>query len=128
MRPLVYLVEHLDGRRSERVHSARLHNYEALFDNATIPQDVLNLAYITEVRYEILHRIVDLCAEDGDLWLRLEWDGLLDELDWTWSRFQDVYEYVPDMLTVYLHNAQQDSPTLDSQAARLLGISLSAPS
>lgn len=113
---LVYTVESLDSGRRE-YHCARLCKYNAPFEGTTIPDQVLALADSTDVRYESLQRIVDHGEDDGDLWVRLEWDGFPDERNWTWYRLQDVYEHVPDNVTAYLKHC--DHP-LASQATKLL--------
>lgn len=119
--PLVYLFEHLDDLRRERVHSARLRKYAAPFDNTGVPQDVLYLAYRSNYTESWDG------AEDGAVWLRLAWDGLPDERGWTWSRLRDVYADVLVMVTAYLQQAHQYNHPLVSQSTELLRISLNAP-
>lgn len=118
--PLVYLVERLDGTRRERVHCARLAKYDSNLDGSDVPTDVLQLADRSEVRYEVLSTIRDIGEEEGALWLRLEWDGLPDQKDWTWAPLADVYEDVPDMVEEFLKSS--DNRTLAQRAADQLAL------
>lgn len=119
---VVYIVERLDKSRRERVHSARLTKYCAGLDGEEVPTEVLDLADRTESRYEVLRRIADIGEEDGVIWLRLEWDGLPDERDWTWARLTDVHEDVPEMVQEFLKVSKNKD--LSHRGATQLGISL----
>lgn len=119
---VVYLVERLDQSRRERVHSSRMTKYSAIQDGTEVPAAVLELADRTEARYEVLRRITDIADEDTVCWLRLEWDGLPDERDWTWARLTDVHEDVPEMVQEFLHSCTNKK--LATSAAAQLGITI----
>lgn len=103
---LVYLVERLDGTRHEGVHCARMQKYAYRLDGAPVSEDVLALADKTEVRFEVLLTIHEIGEEDGSIWLRLEWDGLSDERDWTWSPLSTVYGDVREMVVDFLQRSK----------------------
>lgn len=80
------MVECLDCGRRERDPCAHLRKDKASVDGTTVRDDFFSLVARTDMRNKLLRRIVDLSDVDGDSWVCLEWDGLPDEHDWTWSR------------------------------------------
>ena len=82
--PLVYGVTPLRGGNAERVHCARLLLYPDSLLGTTVPDEVLDLADRTESRYETTDRITDIGEKHDGIFLRIQWDGLPYEHDWTW--------------------------------------------
>lgn len=120
--PLVYIVQHLNSPKTERVHCARLRYYSAAIDNDILPQEILDLASRIETKYEILDAIVDLAENEEGLWFQLKWDCLPDDNDFTWGKIEDIYEDVPELTKQFLlHTPKQE---LARKAAAQLRLSL----
>ena len=118
----VFLVETLDKKTTERIHVARLRPYSALAEGDIVPPEVLNLADQSTARYDILSKIVTLAAAPDGLCFQLEWDGLPDKRDYTWSPIATVYENVPELTEAFLRTAPRTA--VKRKAVRQLGISL----
>lgn len=73
------------------------------------------MANRSDAPYEVLDAIVDISEYHNSVWLRLRWDGLPDEWDYTWAEAKDVYEDVPDILTVFLKTTPKN--VLSAKAA-----------
>lgn len=98
----VYLVENLSTGKLDQVHCARIAPYEFRLEGKEVSKEIMKLADRTESRYEILETIIDTEKSDGELWLQLQWDGLPDHRDWTWSKLTDVFEDVPKIVSEFL--------------------------
>lgn len=120
--PLVHVVEQLGStRRREKVHCTRPFRYDGGLDGVNVPEEVLELADCSEAKHEILGRILDIGLENSKIWLQLQWEGLPDVRDYTWSALQDIFEDVQDMVMDSLKTTPRRQ--LAEQAARQLGIS-----
>lgn len=62
--PLVYIVELLGTRVTERVHFDRQIEYAAVQDGQVVPDSIVKLANRTEAKYEVLDAIVDISEND----------------------------------------------------------------
>lgn len=118
--PAVCVVEDLVTGRNEKVHTSRLKKYNALFDGEEVPEEVLDLASRTAAKYEVVEQIVDIDENNDGFWLRLQWEGLPDERDYTWSNLNDMYEDIPEMVAEYLRTTTKKK--MASAASKHLGI------
>lgn len=117
---LVYLVDRVDSSRGDRVHCARMIKYTEALDWAKVPEDVLQLVSRTESRYEVPVKLVSIAKRDEKLWLCLQWDGIFDERDWTWSSLEGSFEDVLKTVTKLLKKNR--GTDLAHQAVAKLGI------
>lgn len=100
--PLVYGVTPLRGGSPERIHCARLLKYKDSLLGTTVHPEILELADRTESRYEVAERIREVGEDGKKLFLRVEWEGLPDERDWTWQPLSELYADIPEMVCVFL--------------------------
>ena len=119
--PLVYGFTLLRGGNAERVHCARLLLYRDSLLGTTVPDEVLDLADRTESRYEIADRITDIGDDHDGIFLRIQWDGLPDERDWTWHPLHELHSDIPEMVQDFLSSFPGKSD-LVSEAKRQLSI------
>lgn len=122
---LVYGVCKFDGSHSQRVHATRLIRYSAPDENAQVPTEVLELADHTTAKFETIESFVDIEKDaDKTIMVRVRWDGLPDERDWTWHKITELYSDVPDMIISYLASLRAGpKKALAKSAQRLLKIS-----
>ena len=72
-------------------------------ENEDVPQDILDLAHHTAAKFEAIACFTDISQDaDQSIMVRVCWDGLPDECDWTWHKIEDMFDDVPDMLAEYL--------------------------
>lgn len=120
--PAVCSVEDLVTHKLETVHVTRIKKYCGQLDGQIVPSEVLDLADRSAAKYEVVEKIVDIAENDEGIWLRLQWEGLPDERDYTWAILSDLYEDIPDMVTDFLKASAKKKES--SVAALQLGISL----
>lgn len=96
--------------------------YCGRLDGAEVPTEVLDLADRTTAKYEVVERIVDISKNHEGLWLRLQWEGLPEERDYTWATLDDMYAEIPEMVITFLRASGKKK--LAALAARHLDISL----
>lgn len=120
--PLVFLVESLGSGKKEKIHCARMRKYSGLLDGQEVPENVLDLANRCDSKYEVLEAILDIKEHEGGIWLQLQWEGLPDDRDYTWSPLDTIHEDVPDMLREFLSKTRKRE--VATKAASQIGISI----
>lgn len=120
--PAVCVVEDLLTQKRETIHATRMKKYCGKLDGGEVPDEVLDLADRTAAKYEVVESIVDIQMNDDGIWLRLQWEGLPDERDYTWASLTDMHEDIPDMVMTFLK--ETDKKELAAVAARHLEISI----
>lgn len=120
--PAVCVVAYLTTEKQETVHVAWMKKYCGQLDDTEVPDEVLDLAYRTAAKYKIVENIAEIQENDEGIWLRLQWEGLHTERDFTWARLSDMYEDIPEMVVAFLKASIEKEIT--AVATRQLGISL----
>lgn len=70
--------------------------------NSKVSDSVLDLGDKTESRFEVVDEIVDIGSDHQELFFRVKWGDLPDELDFTWNPIKDLHEGIPDKVTTFL--------------------------
>ena len=102
--PLVYEVTSLVNNKSANVHAIRIKLYRNDLDGQPVSRDLLSHAVHTEACYEDIHAFRELKKNGSEFLVRVEWEGLPDEIDHTWETLNDLNEDVPQLLREYLLN------------------------
>lgn len=107
---LVYIVAKFNGTDSQRFHATCFIHYVNNLEFSDFPKEILDLADHTTANFETVDKFVDI-AEDADqtIMVRVFWDGLPDERDWTWHNAEHMYEEVPNMFLKYIYSIR-DGP------------------
>ena len=100
--PLVYEVTSLVSNKFENVHAARIILYRNDLDGKVVSKELMSHAVHTEAHYEDIHRLRELKKNGGEFFVRVEWEGLPDEIDHTWESTKNLNEDVPEMLREFL--------------------------
>ena len=101
----VYEVENIiDGKR-EIVHARRMHLYRADMDGAHATESLKQTAAHLESKYQIAEGIKDIRNENSTIKILIQWEGLPDDMDWTWEPVNQVYDDLPGLLQDFLHTA-----------------------
>lgn len=117
---LVYIVERLDGGRDEKVR-ARITPYKCSLEDSPVPQDFLDLAGLSETKYEVIEYILDMDKDDRGYLFRVCWPRLPDPKDYTWHKVANFYHDIPDMAIDYLKTTANRG--MDTKVKQLLTIS-----
>lgn len=120
--PAVCVVADLLTQKRETVHAARMKKYCGALDGSEVPEEVLDLADRTAAKYEVVQQILDIEKNEEGIWIKLQWEGLPEERDHTWSALTDMYEDIPEMVRTFLQGCKKKK--LAAEAARHLDISL----
>lgn len=96
----------LDGSATEQVHFVRLKRYCASEENTVVGSELLEFSSRTEERYELFKAIHDLGEDNEGLLFHTEWPVLPDRRDRTWVDFPDMYEDVPDIVSLLLRTVR----------------------
>lgn len=99
---LVYVVEPMNRSTKEIVHARRMILYRADMDGKDVSEDLLRASEHLTTKYQISEAIRDIGLQDEDIMLRIEWQGLPDENEWTWEPLSQAYEDIPDDVRSYL--------------------------
>ncbi|MEM1369509.1 MAG: RNase H-like domain-containing protein [Cyanobacteria bacterium P01_H01_bin.15] len=118
--PLVYGISSLRGGTAERVHCTRMIKYNDGFLGKEVPKEILELADMSESRYEIAEKITDVGEDNESLFLRVQWEGLPDERDWTWHSLSDLFTDIPDMVKEFLSAHPQRKELIQKCKRQLL--------
>lgn len=57
------------------MHITHIRKYCGLTDGETVSKDVLDLSDRTAANYEVAEKLVDIDQKNGEMWLRVQWDG-----------------------------------------------------
>eukprot|EP00171_Calliarthron_tuberculosum_P014755 IDg14755t1 len=87
----VYEFPFLRAGKPKKVHCTRLIMYRDSLHGQQVPDDMLELAERTEIRYEIIEKIIDVREADGEHFFQVQWVGLPDERDFTWNPIDEMY-------------------------------------
>lgn len=101
-KPLVYSITSLTGNKVIRAHCVQILPYQDSLNGKKVSDDMLDLVERTESQYEIIKRIVDIGEADDGIFLRVVWNGLPDERDWTWQKAQEHFVDIPDIVKHFL--------------------------
>ena len=101
---LVFEVESLANKKLETVHSRRLMKYRSQMDGAEVSPQLLAHATHSETTYQDIDEIQDIKSEKNSFVVLVKWQGLPDELDYTWEPIQNMAEDVPDLLAEFLNS------------------------
>lgn len=119
--PAVCIVEDFVTRKRETVYVDCIKKYCGKLDGSHIPEEVLDLADRTAAKYEVVEKIIDIAENDEGIWLRLKWEALPEERDYTWAPLALMYQYIPYMVTAFLKATTKE---LSAVAAQEIGLSL----
>lgn len=120
--PAECVVEDLLTQKRKTIHATRIKKYCGKLDGTSVPEEVLDLANRTFAKYEVVESTVDIEKNEEGLWLRLQWEGLPDDRDYTQGLLAEIFEDIPDMVKAFL--VLTDKKGIAEAAARHLGISL----
>lgn len=98
----VYVVQDLISSKRETVHVRRLLRYRSDMDGKPVSPKLLNAAAHSSARYQVVNAIRGIRNKDGEIELHFEWDGLPDQVDWTWEPLGLAHRDVPSMVQEYL--------------------------
>ena len=102
---LVFLVENIITAKRERVHARRMVLYRGDLDGVDIDSKLLAVCERNEAHVEIAHNIHAIRADEDQLQVQVEWDGLSHESDYTWEPIAQVFEDLPGVLEDFLHSS-----------------------
>ena len=100
--PLVYEVASLVSKKSENVHAARIILYRSDLDGKVVSKELVPNVLHTETHYEDIHALRELKKNGSEYLVRVEWEGLPDQIDHTWESIKNLNEDVPEMLREFL--------------------------
>lgn len=100
--PSTYLVQNLSDNSQEVVHCRRMIRYRASLDSTEVDPRLLEAARPSETTYQIAKRILDPQEKNGVIRLRVEWEGLPDECDYTWENADQVKEDLPELFQLFV--------------------------
>lgn len=101
---LVFEVEDLITQKRETVHARRLILYRSDLDGSTLHPELLKTVKHLEATYQDALRVCGIRLHDGIFDVHVEWDGLPDEIDYTWEPLDQVHEDIPDLLQQFLNS------------------------
>ena len=101
----VYKVENLITKKQEKVHARRMILYRADMDGVDVDSKLMEQAEFSEKTVQIAKRIHSIRQGDDDEEVRIEWEGLPSELDWSWEPINLIWEDIPGVLEHFLHTA-----------------------
>ena len=107
--------------RLETVHPQPLLMYRADMEGKTVSSELIKAAEHLDSSYQVVASILGISKNGNDLHLQLEWEGLPDEIDWTWEPIDQAYEDVPTLLLEFLPTPMQTK--LKHEAKRRLRVS-----
>lgn len=84
-------------------------------DGSKVRKEVLDLMDRCISMYEVVENIVDSYRVDGQIWLRLLWERLSYQRNFTWNKIQEIYRAIPYMMKQYLESLMKCEPGYGTQ-------------
>lgn len=104
---LVFEVCDLESSAKENVHACRLHFYKHGKEDQEIDPALISHARHTHAHYESIASLFDIKKSNGEFHIRVEWEGLPDDIDFTWEPLVNLYEDAPEMVLEYLQGSKK---------------------
>lgn len=79
----------------EDIHAANLRLENPSIEGSTASKDLVDLFKLTEARYMLIDKLMDIGENNDIIHLALRWLGLLDRRDYTWLPLEIMSEDVP---------------------------------
>ena len=99
---LVFEVEDIITRKKEIVHARRLLLYRCDMDGSEVDPELLKTVKHLEESYQDASKVCGIRVNNENVEVQVEWQGLPDELDYTWEPLVQVHEDIPDLLRTFL--------------------------
>lgn len=91
------------------MHVTRIWKYDRLIDSEKVQAEALDLTDQTAAKYKIVDKIVDIDCDGEDIWTREQWNGMLNERDFTCAHFgRYVQNFLRDSLAQSEAYAEQN--------------------
>ena len=115
---LVFEVEDLLRKTIDVVHARRMLLYRAGQDGLEISPELLRAAEHTDAQYERANELLALRKKNDIFEIQVEWEGLPENIDFTWEPMNRLHQDIPGMVEQFLSTSGQRS--LKEKALRIL--------
>ena len=103
---LVFKAKSLSSMTRETMHASRFQLHRADGDCKNVDPTLLSVAAHTETTYQDASLLRYIRLKDRTIEIQVEWEGLLDHVDFTWEPLQNVHEDIPETLHAFLLPAE----------------------
>ena len=98
-----YEVENLLHGKREIVHARRILPYRSSLGGTPASQKLVEASSYLDREYQIAHSLVAIKKSKGDIFVKVRWEGLPDDVDHTWEPRRHLTEDLPGMPEDFLH-------------------------
>lgn len=99
---LVYEVTTLVDNKTLRVHAIRIMLYRNYLENTKVSEELVRHATHAEATYDDIRLMRDIKKHGRGFHVCVEWNGLPDQIYYTWESISTFNKDVPDMLKEFL--------------------------